>query len=145
MYQRILLCYDGTEEGRNALKEGAEVAIAMQADTHLLAILRTTGGMAVPDGYNECYIKAEDDAAQQILGVGVRWLNERGLEAHGHIAYGDPINEIPLKARELGIDLIVVGHRNRSTLARWWSDAEDATLLELSPCSILVVVVADKS
>ena len=43
MYRNILLCYDGTEEGRNALKEGAEVALSMNAHTHLLAILRSRG------------------------------------------------------------------------------------------------------
>ena len=143
MYRRILLCYDGTAEGRNALKEGAEIAIAMKADTHLLAILRSGAGMNVPDGYTESYFRAEDDAAREILDAGVRWLGERGLQARGHFVCGDPITEIPLKARELGVDLIVVGHRNRSPLARWWSDAEDATLLELCPCSILVVVVAE--
>ena len=43
MYRNILLCYDGTVEGREALKEGAEVALAMNAHTHLLAILRSSG------------------------------------------------------------------------------------------------------
>jgi nucleotide-binding universal stress UspA family protein len=145
MYRRILLCYDGSAEGRNALREGAEIALATRAETHLLAILRTMDGLAVPDGFSEAYFRAEDEAAGKILAEGVDWLKERGLDAHGHIAYGDPIAEIPLMARELAVDLIVVGHRNRSRLARWWSDAEDATLLELSPCSILVAVVAEEA
>ena len=41
MYRNILLCYDGTIEGRNALMEGTELALALRAHTHLLAILRS--------------------------------------------------------------------------------------------------------
>ncbi len=132
MYRRILLCYDGSVEGRNALKEGAEIAMAMHAETYLLAILRSMEGINVPDAFNEALFLGEDRAAQQILNDGVEWLNARGLRAHGCIAYGDPIVEIPRMARELAVDLIAMGHRNRSRLARWWSDAEDATLLELA-------------
>ena len=40
MYQRILLCYDGTIEGRRALRQGADVAIAMNSHAYLLAICR---------------------------------------------------------------------------------------------------------
>jgi hypothetical protein len=48
MYRKILLCYDGTREGRNALKEGAEVALCMNAETYLLAIVRSMVGVTVP-------------------------------------------------------------------------------------------------
>ena len=36
----ILLCYDGTAEGRRALRQGADVAIAMKSRAYLLAICR---------------------------------------------------------------------------------------------------------
>jgi nucleotide-binding universal stress UspA family protein len=140
MFQKILLCYDGSVEGRNALKNGADVAIAMHAETHLLAIIRRIPTGGVPEGVNETTIRLEDEEAQRILKEGVNWLMERGLAAHGYIAFGDPIWEIDNAARQLGTDLIVLGHKQRSRLARWWSDSEDATLLERSPCSILVAV-----
>ena len=40
MYNKILLCYDATEEGRRALRQGADIAAAMNADTFLLARAR---------------------------------------------------------------------------------------------------------
>ena len=140
MYQRILLCYDGTAEGRNALRDGADVAICMKTETHLLAIIRSTTGRSVPEGLTEAAFHRENEEAMQILNEGVAWLKERGLDAHGYIAFGDPIEQIDLTARSLNVDLIVLGHRKRSRLARWWSDSEDATLLERAPCSILVAV-----
>jgi nucleotide-binding universal stress UspA family protein len=140
MYRRILLCYDGTAEGRNALRDGADVAICMNTETHLLAIIRSTVGTTIPEGMSEATVTRENDEAVQILNEGVAWLKERGLDAHGYIAFGDPIEQIDATARSLGVDLIVLGHRKRSRLARWWSDSEDATLLERAPCSILVAV-----
>jgi nucleotide-binding universal stress UspA family protein len=140
VYHRILLCYDGTAEGRNALKDGADVAISMKAETHLLAIIRSLAGNTIPEGVSEVSVKRENDEALHILNEGVDWLKERGLDAHGYIAFGDPIEQIDATARSLNADLIVLGHRRRSRLARWWSDSEDATLLERASCSILVVV-----
>jgi nucleotide-binding universal stress UspA family protein len=142
MYHKILLCYDGSEEGRNALKEGAEVALCMNADTYLLAILRDEVAPNVPECFSETYFNGEQQAATRILREGVEWLKARNLEAHGQLVFGNPVEHIARCARKLGVDLIVVGHRHRSRLARWWSDAEDATLLDRAPCSILVSVPA---
>lgn len=140
MYRKLLLCYDGTAEGRNALKDGADVAICMKTETYLLAIIRSTAGRSIPEAVSEVSITRENEEALRILNEGVAWLKERCLDAHGYIAFGDPIEQIDATARSLGIDLIVLGHRHRSRLARWWSDSENATLLERAPCSILVAV-----
>ena len=50
MYNKFLLCYDATEEGRRALRQGADIAAAMNADTFLLAICRSMLSTAVPEG-----------------------------------------------------------------------------------------------
>jgi nucleotide-binding universal stress UspA family protein len=136
VFRNILLCYDGSREGRNALKQGADVALAMAARAYLLAIVRQTR-LVPPEGVTEASVRGEGELAGAILLEGVRWLEERGLEAEGRLVYGDPLDEIPACARELGADLIVLGHRRRGALARWWSDGEDASLLDAAPCSIL--------
>lgn len=142
MYRKILLCYDGSEEGRNALNEGAETALCMHADTHLLAIIRNMSGANVPESFSETFFDNQQQAAMRILREGVEWLQTRGLSAQGHLVFGNPIEHIVQCARKLDVDLIVVGHRQRSRLARWWSDSEGATLLEQAPCSILVAVAS---
>jgi len=145
MFQKILLCYDGSVEGRNALKDGADIALCMKAETHLLAILRNTPHSLVPEGVSDTLFNLEQEEVTRILKEGVAWLKDHGLEAHGYIAFGNPIEEIDAAARKIGVDLIVVGHRHRSRLARWWSDAEDATLLERACCSILVSIAPPPS
>ena|SRR5665647_2909517 len=140
MYRNILLCYDGTEQGRNALKEGAEVALSMNAHTHLLAILRSSGADLAAEALGPTHLHDEQQAAMRILREGVEWLKARNLDAQGQLVFGDPVSHIATCARKLGVDLIVVGHRHRSRLARWWSEDEDATLMEQAPCSILVAI-----
>jgi len=140
MYRKILLCYDGTEEGRNALRQGADIALAMQAEAHLLAICRSSLDAAVPEGVNPALFRCDDERAQGILEEGVRWLRDRGLAAHGQLVYGDALEHIPRVAAELGADLVVVGHRPRGRLARWWTDSGEETLLDRTRCSILAAV-----
>lgn len=139
MYRNILLCYDGTEQGRNALTEGAEVALAMTAHTHLLAILRSRGADLATEAAASSHVQ-DEQAALRILREGVEWLEAHKLSAQGQLVFGDPVSHIATCARTLGCDLIVVGHRHRSRLARWWSEDEDAQLMERAPCSVLVAL-----
>ena len=142
MYRNILLCYDGTEEGRNALKEGAEVALAMNARTHLLAVLRSSGADLAVESPGAALLYDDQQGAMRILREGVEWLKARNIDAQGQLVFGDPASHIAACARTLGSDLIVLGHHHRSRLARWWGEADDALLLERAPCSILVAIGA---
>jgi nucleotide-binding universal stress UspA family protein len=53
---------------------------------------------------------------------------------------GRPAEQIAKIARELAVDLIVVGHRPAGMLARWWAGPGNAQLLDLVECSILVSI-----
>jgi nucleotide-binding universal stress UspA family protein len=46
----------------------------------------------------------------------------------------------PEVASRIGADLIVMGHRYRGRLAKWWSEDEESTLLHKVSCSILVAM-----
>ncbi len=137
MFSKVLLCYDGTAEGRRALRQGADVVLCMHSEAYLLAICRNYLSAAVPEGVTPALAEAEDDRAQKLLDEGVRWLRERGVRAQGSLDYGRPVDCIAARAEEIGADLIVVGHKRRSRLARWWSEADEETLLERVGCSIL--------
>jgi len=138
VYRNILLCFDGTAEGRRALRQGAEVAMAMKSRAYLLAISRNLLSTAVPEGVTPELVNAEQAAANQLLTEGVRWLEEHGVPAQGQLVFGNPMVHIPEVAARIGADLIVIGHRYRNRLSRWWSEEEEATLLTRVSCSILV-------
>jgi len=140
MYENILLCYNGTVEGRRALRQGADVAVTMKSRAYLLAICRNLLSTAVPEGATPGLVTCEQDTAQALLKEGVQWLKDRGVPADGQLVYGNPMVHIPEVARRIGADLVVVGHRYRNRLARWWSEEEEVTLLHKLSCSILVAV-----
>ena len=140
MYRKILLCYDGSAEGRKALYEGAQLAQATGSQAHLLAICRSLIRTSVPEGVTPALVNCEEETARALLEEGVEKLQALGVRAEGTLVFGDPIDEIPKIARELRADLIVVGHRSRGRLARWWSDSQEQTLLDYAPCSILVAM-----
>jgi nucleotide-binding universal stress UspA family protein len=140
MFTSILLCYDGTVEGRRALRQGADVAVAMKANAYLLAVCRNLLSTAVPEGVTPELVHCEQQTANQLLEEGVQWLKDRGVPAQGQLVYGNPMVHIPEVAKRIAADLIVIGHRYRSRAARWWSEDEDATLLHKVSCSILVAM-----
>ncbi len=140
MYQKILLCYDGTIEGRRALRQGAEVAMAMKSQAYLLAICRDMLATAVPEAVTPELMQCEASTAQTLLTDGIQWLRDHDVSSEGSLVYGDPLIHIPEIANRIGADLVVVGYRYRSRLSRWWSESEEVTLLHKLHCSLLVAV-----
>ena len=143
MYRKVLLCYDGTREGRRALRQGADVVICMRSEAYLLAISHSLVTSSVPEGVTATLAQAEDERADSLLAEGVEWLRERGVEAKGSLEHGMAVDCIAATAKRIGADLIIVGHRNRSRLARWWSQSDEESLLERVSCSILVAAAPE--
>ncbi len=144
MYRTILLSYDGSAEGRRALREGADLATAMGAHVHLLAICRSMTSSAVPEGLTPQLVACEQDTARDLLEDGVQRLEARGLHAGGELAIGEAMELIPQVAARIGADLVVVAHRPRGRLARWWSGSPEESLLQRLSCSILVAANTDE-
>ena len=144
MFRKVLLAYDGTVEGRRALRQGADVVYCMKSEVHLLAICRSLLSSSIPEGVTPELARCEDERAQAILDEGVARLKEHGVEAHGSLEYGNAVDAISQTAERVGADLIVVGHRHRSRLERWWSESDEESLLERVRCSVLVAVAMDE-
>jgi nucleotide-binding universal stress UspA family protein len=84
-------------------------------------------------------LEEEKKRAQEILNEGIAQLKEKGFTVTGHLAVGEPVEEICRLASELKCDVIVVGHQQRASFAtRWWRGSVGKTLLDLAPCSLFV-------
>ena len=104
MYKTVLLCYDGSAEGRKALREGALLARAMGAQTHLLAICRDLASTLMPEAVTSTLVECEEHVAQSILDQGVQKLRELGIDAQGTLLIGDPTVHIPSFAAKIAAD-----------------------------------------
>jgi nucleotide-binding universal stress UspA family protein len=113
MYKRILLAYDGSVEGRTALREGALLARQCGAQVFLLSVLVDTAAFLLAD-----VVLGFDPVAKMVR--------------------GEPAEELGAYARQSEADLVVVGHRRQSAFARWWSGPRGAYLMDYTDCSLLV-------
>lgn len=141
-YRKILLAYNGSAEGKRALVECAELANFLGAETHLLAVASMPPSLFLTEGFvPEELLEEEKKRTQTVLDEGIASLKEKGFNAAGHLAVGEPVEEICRLAKELGVDLIVVGHnQNTSFAARWWKGSVGASILDYAPCSLLVAL-----
>lgn len=144
MYQRILLAYDGSATGQKALLGMKDLSQYRQAKLTLVAVMPSVEmeAGAVEMGYigqvNEPLL--EEDL-RLLLKTGVQTLQGWGFQVDGQLLKGETIYEITRYAREQHADLIVVGHKHeKSLLRRWWSGSTAKSLVEESPCNVLIVV-----
>ena len=140
MYKKILMAFNGSREGRAALMESAEIAEFIKAETHLLAVAGMPPSLFLTEGFlPEELLEEEKKRTQEILEEGIKLLKDKGFNTTGHLTVGEPVEEICRVAADLGVDLIVLGHRQKlSFAARWWKGSVGASLLDYAPCSILI-------
>lgn len=143
MYQHIILAYDGSISGQKALLELKELAHWGSPRLTLVAVSPhpvDVGSMEM--GY---YTTVQPEALEQTLkeqlAQGVQTLLEMGFTVQGETLKGDVIQELTDFASRVNADLIVVGHKHeKNLLRRWWSGSTAKSLVEESPCNVLIVV-----
>lgn len=146
MYKRILLAYDGSESGQQALLNCHDIAQWSRAELFLIAVMPpSTIYVGVEGGFydsgSEERDKREQERYEQILQDGLRQLADSGYTTHGEVVVGESVDEIAKYAKKIDADLIVVGHRYLdSWAARWWRGSTARSLIEHAPCSVLVVI-----
>ena len=142
MFKHVLLCYDGSRAGRAALKQGADLAILVGAQVHVLSIISSE----VPDPMVlagaagcACMVDREGDY-RKLLDESIEWLKARGVSAEGYLASGNTIEQIVAFSRRLAIDLIVLSHYPQPSGGFWWGSPQRVSLAERANCCVLVAV-----
>ena len=143
MYKHIILAYDGSDSGQKALLELKELAHWGQPRLTLVAVAPNpldVGSMEM--GYYTSANNAPLEAQlKEQLNQGVQTLQAMGFAVQGEVLQGEVIRELSEFANRAGADLIVVGHQHeKKLLRRWWSGSTAKSLVEESPCNVLIVV-----
>lgn len=139
MYKKVLLAYDGSIEGRRALREGARIAQLCGAEVFLLAVVEASAGIGTLDGGFVLPIAEQVEDYKKILGEGVERLKSMGFSSPtARLGIGEAGREIAKVAQEIGANLVVVGHRPDGALARWWFSSVGTYLVKHLHCSVLV-------
>ncbi len=144
MYKRIILAYDGTANGQQAILGIKELA---HWERPKLTLVTVTPIFEIHASFVEMgYLGNNSNAAleskrKEQLRKGVKTLRSMGFEADGEILKGEVIREITRFAADQQADLIVVGHKHEKSLfRRWWIGSTAKLLIEEAPCNVLIVV-----
>jgi nucleotide-binding universal stress UspA family protein len=135
LYRKVLLAYDGSIEGRRALREGARIAQLCRAEVFLLAVAEVSAGTVGFEG--GILMTDQVEIYNKILAEGVERLKAMGFSPTARLSTGEAGREIAKVAAEIGANLVVVGHRPDSLLARWFSSVGTYLVKNLR-CSLLV-------
>jgi nucleotide-binding universal stress UspA family protein len=143
MFQRVLLCYDGTVTGRRALRRGAELAIVLHAQVYVLSInpMSATDPVLAAGAAGTTCIVDPQEGYRRMLDESLAWLRSRGVVAEGYLTSGNTIDQILAYTKRLQIDLIVLGHYPQPSGGFWWGSAR-GSLAERSNCCVFVAVDA---
>ena len=138
MYRNVLLAYDGSLEGAVALREGAILAKKSGAKVFLLSVVPHLAGLQVAEGVHGGVVAHELDRYREVLERGLDRLRKLGFQPVAKLAVGDPARVIGEFAKEVSADLVVVGHRKRNLLERWWSGDAGGYISDHISCSLLI-------
>lgn len=145
MYRKILVAYNGTSESKSALQECIRLAPAPSAEIHLLVVVNPPQAVVLGEYAMvslvgiEDEIRAEKEKMTHELSEGLAVLQQAGLSVRTHLEAGEPVPTIANLVETLGIELVIVGHSRKQSLAmRWWRGATDSLLVEKIRCALLV-------
>jgi nucleotide-binding universal stress UspA family protein len=138
VYKRVLLAYDGSIEGRNALREGALIALRHDSEVFLLSVVPESAGLRAAEGLHAGAAAQQQQSYSSILADGVERLKQLGFDPKAKQLTGEPAPQIGAYARHIKADLVVVAQRKQTALARWWSGSSGGLLVDNIDCSIVI-------
>jgi nucleotide-binding universal stress UspA family protein len=133
--KEVILGYDGSENGRRALLEAADLAHQGAKLTVLYAV-RVPAMVGYPG--NKKYSEGHAHAPG-VLKEAEQLLSELGVEAELVEAAGPPETALIDEARERAADVIVVGTRGLNAAKRLVLGSVSTKLVHEAPCSVFVV------
>ena len=136
-FQTILLATDGSEFSAAAEQAARDMAARCEARLLVTRVVLTNPEYEalVPDR-----VQQAEKAAQAEIDVVAEQARAAGLQVETLLRHGaDPYHEVVRAADEKHADIIVMGRRARSDLARMLVGDSTAKVIGLASCSVLVL------
>jgi nucleotide-binding universal stress UspA family protein len=137
MTSRILAGYDGTPESRSAACFAARLAFAQRAKLVLATVLPRPWPWSPLSEQRDAW-QAINENERSRAEAALRAQSLELLDAETLLVYGTPAETLALIAAEPGVILVVVGHRDRSAVARTFRNSVAISLVEICPKPVLV-------
>jgi nucleotide-binding universal stress UspA family protein len=145
MYKKILVAIDDSQTSRGALKEAMHIAKTSNAKLYITHVVDEI--LLNMHGHAKLDMGSSDDATTTLCQAGRQLLVEALQSAEGIDAevilleafkrrISDTISE---KAKELGVDLIIIGRHGQRGLATFILGSVAEQLARISDASVLLV------
>lgn len=133
----ILVAYDDTEPSRRALERAAMLAEAFGSKVLVTSIAPLVHSLprapATPESERPRMATHED------VDRATATLVERGIDAEGVEATGDPASAIAELAERRGVDLVVLGSRGLGPIQRLLGQSVSQAVSRRVRCDVLIV------
>ena len=140
---RILLATDGSEEAELAALRAVELADATDSELHVVHVgVLPTFLDSYPGtlGYDrKLYEQIQEESRERLRKLSWRVKVAGGTVAGSHLRMGAVDLEVVALAKELGVDLIVMGSRGHRGIRRAIEGSISDAVIRHAPCPVLVV------
>ena len=143
---KILVPVDFSDHSRRALETGAEFAKAFGATVHLLHCYQVPPvgvspyGVVVPESFD----REVREAAARMANEWREKLDAAGIKSEVSLSAGFPALAISEAAKELGVDLIIMGTRGLAGFKHMVLGSVAERTLRTAPCPVLTVKDPDE-
>jgi len=149
--QSILVATDFSDCSGVAFQTAAQLARTFQAKIVILHVISLKRVAVLADYLKEdpeTLVPELRERAQQDLSKFLQRWHADGLEAESMVAVGAPFQEIAVIARDLDVDLVVLGGYGRARqgpIEQVFFGSTAEKVVRLLPCPVLCVPLAEKS
>jgi nucleotide-binding universal stress UspA family protein len=147
---KILVGVDDSRHARAALDYVRTGTWPGETQVHIVSVARppiaaVTEVYAPAPQYLERVQEEQINLCKSIAEKAKKNLEPCGLEISTHVLQGDPREALLDTAKEIGVDLIVIGSHGRTGLAKLLMGSVASHIVTHSPCNVLVVKLPQKA
>jgi len=138
MFKKILHANDGSEHAFQALSLALEIARQNASELHMICVEEID---YMPEFMEE--VREETGTAarrfHKVLERARSMSEAKSIKLHTHVVAGHPVRDIVDRAKDLKIELLVIGATGHSALYERLIGSRADRIVQLAPCPVLVV------
>lgn len=138
MYKNIVVAYDGSDHAKKGFEVALELSKMFGSSIHLVSVVHIPDFVETKDELNgmlndarQYYEKLQQQAVER--------AKSEGVEVNTAIVPGHPANGVVSFAESIKADLIIVGQRGRSGVARYIVGNVTENIVRHAHCSVMVI------
>ena len=136
MFKKLLVAYDGSEHAKRAFGLALDIADADEGEIVVVSVAQPAEPATMVET-SAMIDEATQHFEQQFTELRQK-AERRGVALRSKVAVGHVADQIIHVASDEQTDLIVMGHRGKSLVARWLLGSVSKRVISYAPCSVLI-------